>query len=114
MAFERIQKAHKAGVKIVFGSDAYYQAGKLTRGQSSLLPLRVYAAAGLTSIEVIRSATMHAADLLGQGDKIGSLEKSKYADIIAVPGNPLDKPELLENVVFVMKEGLVIMPKQKF
>lgn len=114
MAFERIQKAHKAGVKIVFGSDAYYQAGNLTRGQSSLLPLRVYAAAGLTSIEVIRSATMHAAELLGQGGKIGSLEKSKYADIIAVPGNPLDKPELLENVVFVMKEGVVIKPKQKF
>ena len=109
-AAERIRKAKAAGVRIVLGSDSYYQAGILTRGQSSLLPLRIYAMAGLSPAEVIRTATIHAAELLGWGNKIGSLEKSKIADIIAVPGNPLENLQVLEQVKFVMKNGLVVKP----
>lgn len=110
MAAERIKKSRAAGVKIVFGSDSYFQAGNLTRGQSSLLPLRVYAKAGLPSIEVIRSATIYAAELLGLAKQVGSLEKSKFADIIAVPGNPLEDPQVLEQAKFVMKGGVVVKP----
>lgn len=107
-ANERIRKAHAAGVKLALGSDSYYQAGQLTRGQSSLLPLRVYAGGGLLPIEVIRTATINAAELLGWEKKIGSLEKSKLADMIAVPGDPLSDLSLLERVHFVMKDGVVV------
>jgi imidazolonepropionase-like amidohydrolase len=110
LAAERIARIKAAGVRIVFGSDSYYQAGNLTRGQSSLLPLRVYAMAGLSPAEVIRTTTIHAAELLGWDKKIGSLEKSKIADIIAVPGNPLDNLLVLEQVKFVMKDGVVVKP----
>jgi len=110
LAAERIAKIKAAGVRIVFGSDSYQQAGTLTRGQSSLLPLRVYAMAGLSPAEVIRTSTIHAAELLGWGAKIGSLEKSKIADIIAVPGNPLENLLVLEQVKFVMKDGVVVKP----
>lgn len=108
LANERIGKVRAAGVKIALGSDSYYQAGQLTRGQSSLLPLRVYAGAGLTPIEVIRAATINAAELLGWEKKIGSVEKNKFADLIAVPGDPLTDLSLLEKVHFVMKEGMVV------
>lgn len=110
-ALDRIRKAKAAGVRIVMGSDSYFQAGELSRGQSSLLPLRVYAAAGLTPLEVIKTTTIHAAELLGWQEKIGSLEKGKLADIIAVPGNPLETLQNLENVSFVMKAGVVLKSK---
>lgn len=107
-ALDRIRRAKAAGVRIVMGSDSYFQAGELSRGQSSLLPLRVYAAAGLTPLEVIKTTTIHAAELLGWQEKIGSLEKGKLADIIAVPGNPLETLQNLEKVSFVMKAGVVL------
>ena len=62
------------------------------------------------SIEVIRSATIYAAELLGLAKQVGSLEKSKFADIIAVPGNPLEDPQVLEQAKFVMKGGVVVKP----
>jgi len=94
----------------VWGSDSYFQAGKLIRGQNSLLPLRVFAMAGLSPAEVIRTVTIDAAELLGWGKKIGSLEKSKIAHIIPVPGSSLDNLLVFEQVKFVMKYGVVVKP----
>ncbi len=110
MVAEWIAKVKAAGVRIVWGSDSYFQAGKLTRGQSSLLPLRVFAMAGLSPMEVVRTATFDAAELFGYGKKIGNLEKSKIADIIAVSGSPSDNLLVLEQVKFVMKDGFVVKP----
>ena len=57
-------------------------------------------------MEAIRSATYHAASLLGELDKIGTLEPGKFADIVAVDGNPLEDSDAFGKVVLVMKEGI--------
>jgi len=62
---------------------------------------------GMTPMQAIQSATKNAADLLGKSDLLGSIQPGKYADIIAVSGDPLENIRVLENVKFVMKEGKV-------
>lgn len=105
---DRLKRAIAAGVKIAFGSDAYYKVPGLTRGNISLLPLRTYIEAGMSPLEVIRAATIGSAELIGWQDRIGTIEAGKFADIIAVPGNPLENERLLERVSFVMKGGKVV------
>ncbi len=95
-------KAVKAGVKISFGTDAGVFPHGLNAKQFAYM-----VNFGQTPIQAIQSATVHAADLLGLSKKIGSIEKGKFADIIAVVGNPLDNITLLEQVSFVMKGGVV-------
>jgi imidazolonepropionase-like amidohydrolase len=63
--------------------------------------------AGMPVLEAIRAATISAAELLGITDQLGSLEKGKLADIIAVDGNPVDDVNVMGKVNFVMKEGVV-------
>jgi imidazolonepropionase-like amidohydrolase len=63
---------------------------------------------GLTPLQSIQAATINAADLLGWSDKIGALEAGKWADIIAVDGDPLQDVTTLEKVKFVMKGGEVV------
>ena len=63
--------------------------------------------AGMPAMEAIQSATLEAAKLLGQQDKLGTIAQGKVADIIAVSGNPLEDISILEEVDFVMKEGKV-------
>lgn len=105
---DRLQRAIKLGVPIAFGSDEYYDVPGMTRGQASVLPLRAYLQDGLTPLQVLQAATVNAAELLGWSDRIGTLEPGKLADIIAVPGNPLTDPRVLDRVGFVMKNGVVI------
>ena len=62
---------------------------------------------GQTPMEAIRSATVSASDLIGRDNNAGSLEPGKWADLIAVKGDPLADVRVLENVAFVMKEGKV-------
>ena len=109
---ERLANAGKAGVRIIAGADQYFQLPKKTRGQSSLGIFRAYALAGMKPIEIIRSATLHSAQFLaGEKAQFGSLESGKFADVIAVPGDPLEDITLLERVSFVMKGGKVIKGK---
>ena len=105
---ERLMRAVKAGVKVAFGSDEYYDAPGRTRGQSSLLTLQAYQEAGMSPLEVLRTATINSAALLGWGDRIGTIEPGKLADIIAVDGDPLKDVKDLERVRFVMKGGAII------
>jgi len=63
---------------------------------------------GLTPMQAIQSATVNAADLLGWSDQVGSLEPGRFADLIAVEGDPLKDVTTLEHVKFVMKGGQVI------
>ncbi len=103
---ERIRRALKAGVRIAIGSDIYYEFPGKTRGQVSAGMYKTYVASGMTNIEVLRAATLNPADLIGN-HFIGAIEVGRFADIIAVKGNPVTDIGALEQVVFVMKDGKV-------
>ncbi len=95
-------KAVRAGVKMSFGTDAGVCPYGINARQFAFMVKY-----GMTPMQAIQSATSNAADLLGKSDVLGSLKPGKYADIIAVSGNPLDDVRILENVKFVMKEGQI-------
>ena len=95
-------KAVRAGVKMSFGTDAGVCPHGINARQFAFMVKY-----GMTPMQAIQSATSNAADLLGKSDLLGSLKPGKYADIIAVSGNPLDDVRILENVKFVMKEGQI-------
>lgn len=106
---ERLARAIKAGVRIAAGSDEYYQVAGKTRGQASLLMFRAYSEAGMSPLEIIRAATVNNSDLLaGERSLFGAIEKGKFADLIAVEGDPLKDITELEKVRFVMKGGTII------
>ncbi len=100
--------AAKAGVKIAFGTDAGVFPHGLNARQFAYM-VRY----GQTPMQAMQSATINAADLLGRSEQIGSIEKGKFADIIAVEGNPMDNISILENVTFVMKGGVVYKNEMK-
>ena len=105
---DRLRRARKMGVPIASGSDMYLTMPNLNRGQASLLVFEAYTEAGMSPLEIIRAATRNAAELLGMLDRIGTLEAGKWADIIAVPGDPLKDMKALEHAKFVMKGGVVV------
>jgi len=104
---DRIDRALKAGVRIAFGSDMYYDAPTWGRGVASITTLESYARFGMPPIEVIRTATSNAADLLGV-ERLGAVQTGKFADIIAVDGDPLADISVLRKVRWVMKNGAVV------
>jgi imidazolonepropionase-like amidohydrolase len=103
---QNIKKAFDAGVKIAFGTDAAVYPHGLNAHEFA-----VYVQIGMTSLQAIQTATVNAADLLGWTDRVGSLEQGKFADIIAVNGDPLKDVTLLQNPVMVMKGGTVYVQK---
>jgi imidazolonepropionase-like amidohydrolase len=99
---DNFRKAVKAGVKISFGTDA----GVCPYDQS-VKQFAFMVRYGMTPMQAIQSATTSAADLLGHADVVGSIKPGKYADVIAVVGDPLQDISVLEHVQFVMKDGKV-------
>ena len=95
-------RAYKAGVKIAFGTDA----GVFPHGENAR-EFAYMVEAGMPALEAIRSATVSAATLLGQANRLGSLEPGYAADIVAVSGDPLQDITLLQKVGFVMKDGVI-------
>ncbi|MDQ2070307.1 Xaa-Pro dipeptidase [Natronospira bacteriovora] len=98
---DNLRRAHEAGVRIVFGSDA----GVYPHGQNGKQFERMVDA-GMTPLETIQAATIHAAELLDWAEDIGRIAPGFHADIIAVSGNPLEDVTKLESVAFVMKGGV--------
>jgi len=99
---ENFQKAVKAGVKMAFGTDAgVYPHGDNAKQFAYMVKY------GMTPAQAIRAATSSAADLIGRAKDVGTVEAGKYADLIAVSGDPLKDVRVLENVGFVMKGGVV-------
>ena len=96
------RKAYKAGVKMAVGSDQIFPHEHSAREFSALVRL------GVSPMDAIVMGTINGARLMDLEDKIGSVEVGKEADIIAVPGNPLDNISILENVEFVMLGGRII------
>ena len=98
-----VKKAMVAGVKIALGTDAAVYPHGLNAHEFA-----VYVRMGMTPLQAIQSGTLNGADLLGWSDKVGAVEPGKWADIIAVDGDPLQDITTLQNVKFVMKGGEVV------
>jgi imidazolonepropionase-like amidohydrolase len=98
------QLALKKGVKIVLGTDA---GGFDWRELNQAMEFDYYVKYGMTPMQAIRTATTTAAELLGWADKMGTIEKGKWADIVAVSGDHLKDITELQRVKFVMKSGTV-------
>ncbi|MDE2148919.1 MAG: amidohydrolase family protein [Gammaproteobacteria bacterium] len=97
-----VGEAYKAGVKIAFGTDA----GVYPHGENAK-EFEYMVQAGMSPMSTLQAATTHAAQLLKHDQDIGSVDPGKFADVIAVPGNPLQDIELMQKVSFVMKAGTV-------
>ena len=99
---ESFRKAVRAGARMTFGTDAGV-CPYGTSGKQFAFMVRY----GMTPMQAIQAATSNAADLLGHSSEIGSIKPGKFADLVAVSGDPLKDISLLENVEFVMKDGKV-------
>jgi len=104
----RMERAAKAGVAIAAGSDMWFLWPEKTRGQATLLELEGLVEEGMTPAEALKAATITAAELLGWQDRVGEIAAGKFADIIALDGDPLQKISDLQFVRFVMKGGAVV------
>ena len=99
---EGFRRAHAAGAKMVYGTDAGIFPHGMNAGQ-----FKVMVRYGMTPVEAIRSATLNAAEALDRKD-VGAIEAGRWADLVAVPGDPTQNVALLESVPFVMKGGDVV------
>ena len=104
--FSMLDLSYQSGVKVTFGSDI--NVGSHGKNAQKF---QYYKEAGMSNADIIRSATVLAADLLGLGDEIGTIESGKVADIIATKGNPIEGITELSEVSFVMKSGAVVHNK---
>ena len=101
---QEVQQAVALGIKIASGFDAG-SVGLQGRNAEELVALN---RRGMRALEEIRAATVNAAELLGRQDRVGALEAGKYADLIAVEGDPLAEITVLRQVKFVMKAGTIV------
>jgi imidazolonepropionase-like amidohydrolase len=97
------QKALRAGVKMAFGTDV----GGFAWSEPIAQEFEREVEFGMTPMQAIQSASSRAADLLGKRGELGVVAPGAYADLIAIPGDPLKDIALLKNVEFVMKDGAV-------
>jgi len=103
---ETFRKATQAGVKMAFGTDAgVYPHGDNAKQFATMVKW------GMTPAQAIRTATQNSADLIGRSKDVGTIEVGKYADIIAVSGDPLQDVNVLQTVGFVMKGGVIYKDK---
>ena len=100
---EGFAKAVKAGVTIAYGTDSGVYPHAWAAKQFAYMVRH-----GMTPMEAIRSATVVASELMGWQDRVGSIAPGKFADLIAVTGDPLEDISLLEDVAFVMKGGRAV------
>jgi imidazolonepropionase-like amidohydrolase len=104
-AVEKANAKHAiaAGVKVAMGTDAAVYPHGLNAHEFEVY-VRDF---GMTPVESLRTGTVNAADLMGWSDRVGSLDAGKWADAVAVKGNPLEDITVLQHPVFVMKSGVV-------
>jgi len=105
---DRLKRAYAIGTKMAFGTDIVIDLPGLNRVQSNLKVLNNWKAAGIPPSYILQSMTMNASELLGLEKERGFLEKSYYADIIAIKNNPLENIDAIKEVTFVMKDGKII------
>jgi imidazolonepropionase-like amidohydrolase len=104
---ERLKRAHRAGVNLVFGTDIINARHSLSRGMQALEYIDSFTEAGVPAPEILRAMTTNAATLLGVEKQRGALKPGMAADLIAVTGNPLNDINVLKKVSFVMRKGII-------
>jgi imidazolonepropionase-like amidohydrolase len=103
-----VQRILKSGVKFAAGSDmCWFYPGK-TRGQATATRFPTLHEAGMPALDVIRAITTNAAEMLGWQDRVGAVEAGKFADLVAVAGDPIADISELQRVRFVMKDGQLV------
>ena len=107
----RLKRAKKAGVTIAFGTDVMVRVGKKTRGELAIGYIDSFVAAGFPAKDILQIMIINPARLLGVEKERGTIASEMFADIIAVPDNPLENIQTLKNVHFVMKNGKIIKEK---
>jgi imidazolonepropionase-like amidohydrolase len=105
---ERLRRAYKIGVKIVFSTDIVTEYKNENRAEMTWDYLAVWRAAGVPNAEVLKCMTTNAAELLRIQTERGAIATGMFADIIAMPSSPLDDTESLRKVDFVMKNGAIV------
>jgi imidazolonepropionase-like amidohydrolase len=105
---DRLGRAHRIGVKMAFGSDTVTEMPGRTRADMMLDYLAVWRAAGVPPAEILKSMTTNGADLLRISKERGSIAAGQFADMIAMPADPLQDIEALRKVNFVMKDGKIV------
>jgi imidazolonepropionase-like amidohydrolase len=103
-----VQRVLKSGVKFAAGSDMSWHYPGMTRGETTASRFPTLHEAGMPSLDVIRAITTNAAEMLGWQDRVGAIEPEKFADLVAVAGDPIADITELERVRFVMKDGQVV------
>jgi imidazolonepropionase-like amidohydrolase len=103
-----VQRVLKSGVKFAAGTDMCWHYPGKTCGQATVSRFPTLHEAGMPTLDVIRAITTNAAEMLGWQDRIGAIETGKFADLVAVSGDPIADIHELERVRFVMKGGQVI------
>jgi imidazolonepropionase-like amidohydrolase len=103
-----VQRVLKSGVKFALGSDmCWFYPGK-TRGQATANVISAVHDTGMPPLAIVRAITTNAAEMLGWQDRVGAVEPGKFADLVAIAGDPLADITELERVRFVMKDGQVV------
>jgi len=105
---DRLKRAMKIGVKIAMGSDAWADVRGKTRGEAALVELSRLADEGMPALDIIRCSTINSAQLMGWSDRVGEVSPGRFADVIAVSGDPAHDIGLLQHIQFVMKGGTII------
>jgi len=104
---DRLKRTYEAGVSIAFGADVTDHKQGETKGSQTISFISSFKDAGIGPADLMKILTMNGARLMGWEDLKGSIEVGKHADLISMSGNPLDNPEHLKDIDFVMKRGSV-------
>jgi imidazolonepropionase-like amidohydrolase len=105
---DRLGRAYKIGVILVFGTDATNLLAGITRGQDAMTGIDPWVEAGIPAPQILKAMTTSATRLLGVDKQRGTLQPGMFADLIATPDNPLTNIQTLKQVNFVMKDGVVV------
>lgn len=105
---DRMRSALRIGIPMVFGSDAVTELPRHTRGTLAMSRIDMFTEAGMTPVQLLRSMTTAAAELLGVAEVRGTIAPGMAADIIATRRNPVDEVQELKRVFFVMKDGVIV------
>jgi len=105
---DRLRRAYKVGVLLVYGTDATPLIVGTTRGVDAMTGIDPWVEAGIPAPVILKAMTTNATRLLGVDGVRGTLKVGQYADLIATPDNPLTNIQTLKQVSFVMKNGKIV------